>query len=520
MNLVRLAALGLLLASPLGAQSTSDNATKRDTLGLPNDLTEPFFVFDAVSGSTKSSGTSNKYKQNDHIRIVVRDINPFLFAYRVETKFARLAEASPADFFKLVFDFTIPAGPKTDLNVAARVDSTQKGTVVGNEAACGLNVPATVSGPANEAARNHLPEWNRLLELQAKINKDLGQVSTNAEAILAVYRDNVRVIFNAGLRASKIQTAALAAANSLNALQLVLFPAETRVSMDVRDYAGLLGRFRTAITSFPGTFPGCATFPRWSSLSETMVGDTLRYVATVATMGTEAKRAETKEGILRPVASDSQRYYLSTYLPPLTTPHSVQVIVSRKAVSLLAEAPRADSGGTNPPAPSYDTLGSFFLNVGGHGRMTIAAGATWSDLPTREYGTVSQLAPAADGLPAETTLRITRKEDSQTRIVPMLYLNTQLFDLFPNQFPMGVHLVFGAGPKVTGQVSVDFLFGGGLSFLGDRVFLNGGVFVGRTQRLSGGLRVGQTVPTGTTIPIENRTAARPGIAISFRAIPW
>jgi hypothetical protein len=510
---IGIAASLLLILAPSSVLAWTAPASyiTSDTLGKPNDLGPRDFVIDAVTGSTTGS---LKHRQNAQIRIVVRDINPFLYTYRIESRMYRVAEASPAEFFKGMFELTIPAGPTPD--TLAKISF-----LLDNPAGCDATVTGAALDAATAAVLTHSGKWTVLEDGAEEINRYLEAAALLSGPTLRGYRSHAQRVFHAGLRAPDIQKAALAAADSLGSLARQHAAMIGVLGSRTRAFAQVVKEFRTATATLPAKYPACETFARWSIQSERYAADTLRHKEGLVAMESQRQAAETNENILRPVATDVQRFYLSVNLPGVTAPHDVRIFLSRKAVSLFSDRPAFTRTVGTPPAPAYDTIGTYFLNVGGRGSISFGVGLAWSDVPTREYESITLVVPAGDGAPQSTRNIVGRKEESQGRLVPMLMLNTRLFDVLPESgFPIGVHLVLGAGSKLTGKAAADFLVGGGLSFLGNRIFLNTGLFLGMTSRLGDGFRVGQTIPTGTTIPIESRRSARPAISVSFRAVPW
>jgi len=159
----------------------------------------------------------------------------------------------------------------------------------------------------------------------------------------------------------------------------------------------------------------------------------------------------------------------------------------------------------------------------GEGRVTVTAGAMYSNLDSRQIVRQAKLARNEDGTPAPGNVVETRfgySEDSSFTIAPVLLLNVRVGDpywLNGYRLVPPVHLTAGVlAAEENGRPRVDFVAGLSVSFV-DLVFLTVGAHMGERDELVG-FRVDDLVPADILDPLPTKRVWRSAFttALSFK----
>jgi len=191
--------------------------------------------------------------------------------------------------------------------------------------------------------------------------------------------------------------------------------------------------------------------------------------------------------------------------------------VSGSPPAAAASPSAATSGGGTPAGGEYQALTQRRLRFGREGRFGIGVGALWSPLRAPAYGTAQRTVPAPPGRPADTSLVvIVQTRAVASRIVPLLSLNTLLWNWGQGTRPDGIHLLFGTSVYVkSGDTDLDYFTGLGISFLQQRLQVTPGISSGRKDYLADDLQPGDAIPT-SDVPIRHVRKSVFGIALTFR----
>jgi hypothetical protein len=148
--------------------------------------------------------------------------------------------------------------------------------------------------------------------------------------------------------------------------------------------------------------------------------------------------------------------------------------------------------------------------------ISLSTGIAFSRLNEDEFGFENRVVQV-DGNPTIDTFKvITSTKRSNFRPVPLLLINTRLWDFSPDY---SLNFSFGAGVDIkTGKTGTDieFLLGPSLK-IQDRFFVTFGTHIGRVVKLAEGFNEDDRVPGELTeVPTRKEYKAGFGIAFSFR----
>jgi hypothetical protein len=158
------------------------------------------------------------------------------------------------------------------------------------------------------------------------------------------------------------------------------------------------------------------------------------------------------------------------------------------------------------------------------GMFSISAGLMYGALRAPQYGVVQRRVAAPPGAAGDTIVsRIAVTDNSGYRVVPAITLGTRVWRPsapWHHPFVTGLDLTIGAGvyPK-SGDFTVSYLAGVGVSLLNDRFSVVPGVYVGVKNFLVEGTHVGD-VALGSSAPTGSRLQAEFGLAVTYRVLPF
>lgn len=438
------------------------------------------------------------YDRTSHVRVVLVNINPFRFNYRILAADTAWVEASPAQFFEAILSGSM-AGLK---GLASQDNPSSNRALFTSFSARGTRPPgcSDADGPLAEAYRD------QVIALMRE-NSQMGSTMSTLETKIHDYQESTAAS-RAVMARTDVGARDVFAAASLNAARLKpILDTVTDSVYILPARITALGQRSVAlypqVTAALDKHQTCLSFIEYAGLLRNIATDTLILRANLKRLSDWQSKADTSLTFIKRVVEDPRHFHMTRRLEGYRKP--VQVV-------LRAQRKYADEDTTH-----YANVFERRLNFGGPPRFSIGVGVAWTDLATRQYAARKQFAPPFQGRPADTVFTVIGvKEVSYNRVVPMLTLNTRLLG-WDRPDVDGLHATLGATiRKDAGTVDPEFLFGGGASGLDERLMLVAGAYVGRTQRLAQGATLGSRLPAGESVPVESKIAWRPAIMISFK----
>jgi uncharacterized protein YukE len=198
----------------------------------------------------------------------------------------------------------------------------------------------------------------------------------------------------------------------------------------------------------------------------------------------------------------SDNFTRSYTIGPYGEPTDVMVKIERK--KLTEEEAKLES------------LMTAKLNFGGRARFALAAGVGFSFLDNKTYKRVWGFELDRDGKPVENgnpTIVIGKEEDSNSRSFALLMMHTRVLSRDPITFHISLGLTGITGTDKT----LEYIWGVSLGLAEERFFLTLGAHYGRYQELGGSMYLGRPVPDEVSdIPIRNKWKWAFAITLSYR----
>jgi hypothetical protein len=485
MRICMMLTFAMILASPVAGQVTS----LCDIPVGPKDTAD--FKIDAATGQEKGL---SKYQIKDRVRVVIENLNPFVFKYKIEYEEVEIPEPGLALFQTAVLASSGLTPPPTPT-------PTTSPRVAGAAPTC-----------SDIFAQNKSQAETLDLELSSKIVGAQTQITT-VESGLRLIGTNATAP-----RAILLQPAAACTALDNAVTDLKKFLSVSSIEPTLRALPGTRKALARKLIHQGGTLDVLKDKLKNSGRCSDAESDGLLkpfkdrlaiYETKVPELETAIGKSQTKLGEIkaerkalgRVVANQLHKIgYLGPFdLPTIVT---IKVFQKEKAVATF-------------PGEAYL---EYKLRFGGRQRFVMATGIGFSSLEHREF----EFSPGFElddmGQPTgEPTRVINLAEDSDSSLGILLALHTRIADC-GNKGVSWCHLTFGASGKLDGDFDVDLLVGWSIGFAEERFFLTLGFYNGRFRELKDGFSVSQALTTGQveTVPVQENRRWRPGVALTYK----
>ncbi len=424
-------------------------------------------------------------RPGDAVRVVLTDVNPFIYEYTFQEVERPTTEASFAEFFKVVLGITVPSAGSIE-------DTKRRKGFEMNLLVCRDEIRTILSTRRSAASRRMSPLQARFSILDSLINK---------------HKELTDIVRDPNQTAPKVKEAAQKSA--VNAQELKTQLSESRLAA-IESGIALL---EEAIADLEQKINEVTE--EWKSKNSGLCRDIASANGYAEDLKQElrvsqdnlANLQQTKTDIdsvnierLAVIAKDPSSFYKTHLLAYYDRPVLVDVTVLRR------------------PAGSEVTKNESHLShrlwFGGRPRHSFAAGAGWANFTRYTYGTMNTRVIAPGGSTGDTLVNRIVARDQATQIVfPTVTFNTRMLDLGDDAT---LQLVFGVGLRQpVSSPHLGFSFGGGLDLF-QRVGITGGFLFTERETLAGGLQIGDRIPVGmTTVPVEKRLVGRPGVWLTY-----
>lgn len=447
----------------------------------PPDVTKDFII-DAIFGTTSGRTRFNKH---DRARIIIRNKNPFLYDYRITIEDQPVEEAALAAFLKLLpigeGSFEKPKEPEKKVEAAR-----------------------------NAKIANECPGVDSLLELEDNLSKSLADVisaklktlTKDFNATNAAYDKSNAVLISPTVRCPQLCTEADTLQTNLNNYLTTTQDQVESLAEDLSKFKDRANSLKTTALFISTTSPKCAQAVADARLVE-LAGFYIDAGTKIQSKLDELIKgrkvfADTAKNIST-VLSTENAFYSIYEKGDFDGPTNVRVKVETKNKA------KADS--------EFVSLVEAKVNFGGGPRFALAGGFVFSNLEKPEY----QRVPAV--INGATDHIVGLKENSNSRILPILILHARMFSRPNWKYVSGVHFSLGLTAKPDNEgTDPEFLVGPSISFIEERLFFTFGGYAGRKQELEGNLTLGQKIPTdfGDELPVSKHYVWKPGFAITYK----
>ncbi len=528
--------------------------------GLPPNCGDSSFSLDypliLIDGPTGNVLGNHRFSRSTRVRVVVRNINPFLYQYSLGVDSAISVEPSIADFFKVLFGLDLGLAPTDgdkDLDASPRhYKLFDPGALVNAEC------PVGTSRDVVDRAKL------RLTSIESGIST--ARLTPGGKLGLALQRLLDAITFHRTHRIAFHAAALRTETHDGNAVhraaQLLLhelrYPEEfVTATTNARTLSSSLfaapGWLRSELDDAAKTFKGCTAFERL----QPAIADLRQDSTAAAGILAKADAFQVALTALADKVEDTDRldsYYMERWVGGHGGVEQITVRVSRKQVARIAlaagggalQGQAVQQPGPGPSAATQVTInvsaagvtptkpnetqpapggagggdGAFRLiyeerlRIGGRNRFAIGAGFAWGGVPTREFGLTDRFVPPPVGVPGDTVAKVVvATERSNSRVLPLLTFSMRLHGDWLSDNVSGVYAVFGGGVRPDASLTDwQFMTGLGVGLFRERCLLLVGVLVANSRELSTPYRVGDRAPAGASTNLS-RKVLKAGLAL-------
>lgn len=439
------------------------------------------FVIDARRGSLHGA---RHYRQNDQVRVVVVNKNPYLFEYRLSVEAAPVAGPNPADFlalFGVTFNPEEPAAKKPE-------GKAPPGTAPGvKPAATCAALPDLVAGEAQISAA-----FDAMAAAWKNLNAVVKKGTEALDAAKPVFAD------------AQVLCGTLRDASTTFALAVKDFKFEPKGTSDAMDVLRATATVQAERIAKVADDEGCQDQLARFRLGVSGARAEAEKIAANLTKAAEAaKGVETAKKTVASVLANPESFTQVEWLPASLDPTDITLTLARRSVT---------------PESTYATVVSTKLNVGGRARFAVSGGWAAGWVRRIDYIALDGQPLAADGKPAGDTIVpiVGTSENSAVRSGPALLGHIRMAELRPGYGAL--HATLGLTPQSDGSANrPEILAGLSWSFANETGFVSVLAYRGWRQRLEGSYYVGKALPEGsTTIPKALDEVWSIGVALSMR----
>lgn len=449
-----------------------------------------------INALTLAADTGVSFNTGQEVRVVVTDVNPFVFDYLITSRDQPIAEASIADFFKFALKIDLPT---------VTAQTLQPGNV--------LSPPAlTTASPfkslldddecnaADLGVLQQLQIHNQGLKtrhdaLRSEFQRIQAMSSAEDDAFAlqrAIYLHPQRTI-------EDVQAAARNGVAILTRYTAALSGASSALRPEVETYANSVAVAQAAAAQALAAHASCPAVRVAAAEPTKFVTDTTGFRTRLAAVDKRLGEVRDVPGRLSTVLNSPDRFYVTGMMNRYDRPTDVTVIVSRRAT------------GTQD---AYTTLTSRRVNFGGRARFSFSAGLAAANLATRDYDVrVTRVTPPPAN-PVDTAVyTVVATKNSTWNAFPVITFNTRLTSRVHSVNP---HLVVGVGTNDVTKPRVGLLLGLGVDALGERTVLTVGGLASEETRLGAGLRQGDRISGPKGLVEETSVRLRGVVSLTYR----
>lgn len=452
-RLLILSAIALAgFAGVVAAQTTPASPTLSAPCKATSDEKDKLYHFDASTG--RATGET-KYRRSKTVQVVVENMNPFRYSYKLKADDQAISEPSIAD---LLTSIALPAGG----NVATVEDAKEN------------------------------KEWIKKYDLPVKSPVTPANLSEAREAAARAVGYLENEVRRLGLDIEE---------------QRITLSRPDATCGALLEAAGRMGQILDVPSVlFTSALEGVTVFEKFVSATPTR-----SELEAVASLAARLKSAtETYEALRKALAGVAAVAATGPFHKVLTIggyrqPTDVAITVERK-----------DSTDAKAAA---EVLHERTLNFGGRARFSASAGWSIARAGRQAFGRVQGYARSAAGAEpdaTETVPVVGLTEDDSSRNGPLALVHVRVFDIPGDE--VSLHMSLGATPASDdGAVRAEYIVGPSLGFAEDRFFATFGWHFGRTEVLQDSWFVGRAVPEEVTaVPIRHEAVSGFAFAISFK----
>jgi hypothetical protein len=466
------------------------------------------FVIDASSVGETSG--ERKFEKGDVVKVVIKNKNPYLYRYTYTEDRKVVEETAIGKFIPLL------GGVITDFTAEPKPAAADAGKAVNPVNPAGGGNPMCQSMTLTTLLTALNDDKNRALTLSETIAQSIKRMGQDNKKRKDAYDLHRKVLLDDRSTGDELYC---------ESKKLLAVTDAGATASDIEATQKETERLRSLVRSFTvradiieRDFPNCADKSALETIRVAADGLLVRadkYDKAVKDLTADQKKMDDFKEVVDKVARNQRNFIEVHELGRFDRTTTVGIGLQRTQL--------APAEGTTAKAEDLVKATDTVLKFGHAPFFSISGGLAFSPLRKREYVRVQgferdiQGNPVlSEGKPNLTTV-IGLKEDSPTRITPLVMLNGRLPGSKMGPID-GWHLSLGVTAKNDNKgTDLEFLVGPSISLLEDNLFFTFGGYAGRQQRLAGDLFEGAAVPAGVDeLPIQKNYRWNTGFSITYK----
>jgi len=453
-------------------------------------------IIDARGGSVTGS---RKYKKGQHAQILIINKNPYIRAYTTKIDEKTVEETALNTFLPLLGSI-----------IADQLKETPKEKVNNAEVANAQKAAPDPGCPTGSEVDFLTALKDRATTQEAALKGSYDALAARHKVVAANYKTGVDTLSNPQNSCQVLYCTSLSLRSQL---EQRVSDASIKEVQDASDgLKNLANTLKQETELMRRQYQTCSSqlLNEYGVLADGLLSRANEVETSLNKVKDDNKKFEKAAEAINQATGDSRNFAEVYEIPEKRSTDIATVTLSAKNLKGL---------GGEPEGKSAD-IASVEVQFGEAPYFALSGGIATSTLEKTEYQRVQGFATNRQGQVTGTQITsiVGVKEDSSTRITPILILHGRLYRPSVESLFSGLHWSLGiTGKNDNKGTDIEYLIGPSASFLNDKLFFTVGAYAGKRQTLDGNLFPGAEVPKDLAeIPVHKNYHWKLGFGLTYR----
>jgi len=459
----------------------------------PTSDSKKTIIIDARGGSTTGS---RKYKKGEHAQILIINKNPYVRAYTTKIDEKIVDETALNAFLPLL-------GPI----IADQLKESPKEKVNNAEAQKAVPDPACPTGSEVDFLK---ALKDRAVAQETSLKDGYDALAVKHKVVAANYKTGIATLSNPQ---TSCQLLYCTSSSLLSQLEQRVSDASIKEVQDASDgLKNLANTLKQETELMQRKYQTCSSqvLNEYGVLADGLLSRANEVETSLNKVKDDNKKFEKAVEAINQATGDSRNFAEVHEIPEKRSTDVATVTLSAKNLKGLGGEPEEKS----------TEIASVEVRFGEAPYFALSGGLAMSTLEKTEYQRVQGFATNRQGQVTGTQITsiVGVKEDSSTRITPILILHGRIHRPKVESFYSGLHWSLGiTGKNDNKGTDIEYLIGPSASFLNDKLFFTVGGYAGKRQTLDGNLFPGAEIPKDLAeIPVHKNYHWKLGFALTYK----
>lgn len=489
------ATLGTAAAPAQDENCAGCSKTSCPTCELPAGDAKTRIVIDARGGAVTGS---RKFKKGQNAQVVIINKNSYVKGYKTEINERVIEETAIKSFAPLL-------GPLIADTIGTTKDKSAEGKAVDSQKAI-----VAADCPTDEEESDLEQEKNDAISAEERLRTAYEELVNKHKPVAEKYRGGVEKLRNPRIQCAALYCASVKLRDDLGGR--VADSEIKRVQEKKDELEAHAVTLRGKARRLKSKYPHCNSefVNQVLIIADGLLARVGEAVANLKKISDDNKKFERTVEVINEVTGDARNFVEVHEIPKSRATDVVEVKLSARNLKELGGEPEGEA----------KEITSVEVQFGDAPYFAITGGLAFSTLDRREFQRVQGFASNRQGeiVGTQVTPIVGVKEDSSTRITPLLMLNGRLYRPRVERFFSGLHWSLGVTGKNDNKgTDIEYLVGPSVSFLNDQMFFTVGGYAGKQQEIEGNLFPGAEVPKDLAeIPVRKNYHWKLGFGLTYR----